>query len=221
MSTPADDPRRHPSRTAALLNATGGAGRRTFVDATGTAVPLPAAARKVVATDGWTAALLRSLGANLVGCCGDLDDEPGSRAAVVDGAPPPDHGGGESRNDAGRGGATRAEPSRVDPARGGASRDSTSRTGVTRVGEEHRPDPAAVAELRPDVIVVAAPGRTHALDAATLTALRRVAAVIAVDPERPAVTRADLTALLGATVVERPTPPRPRLERPGAGPDIW
>jgi ABC-type Fe3+-hydroxamate transport system substrate-binding protein len=70
-----EDPRRHPARTAALTGLVGGAGggRRAFVDATGTSVALPAAIRRVVATDDGVGALLLGLGAPVVGCAGTLD----------------------------------------------------------------------------------------------------------------------------------------------------
>ncbi|MDN5861408.1 MAG: hypothetical protein L0H84_22630 [Pseudonocardia sp.] len=48
-------------------------GGRTFVDATGTPVPLRGPIRTVVATDAAVGALLRQLGAEVVGCAGDLD----------------------------------------------------------------------------------------------------------------------------------------------------
>jgi ABC-type Fe3+-hydroxamate transport system substrate-binding protein len=75
-ATAADDPRRHPARTAALtglVGAGGGGGRRAFVDATGTPVALPAAIRRLVATDDDVGGMLLGLGAPVVGCAGTLD----------------------------------------------------------------------------------------------------------------------------------------------------
>jgi ABC-type Fe3+-hydroxamate transport system substrate-binding protein len=74
--TGGENPRRHPARTAALTNLVGvvGGGRRAFVDATDTAVALPAAIRRLVATGDDVGALLLGLGAPLVGCAGTLDD---------------------------------------------------------------------------------------------------------------------------------------------------
>ncbi|RZT88314.1 hypothetical protein EV383_5253 [Pseudonocardia sediminis] len=70
--------------------------------------------------------------------------------------------------------------------------------GVASVGEARSPDPAAVAKLRPSVIVTGAVGRTHDLaDPAVVTALRKVAPVVAVDLDSPASAAADLRALLG------------------------
>jgi ABC-type Fe3+-hydroxamate transport system substrate-binding protein len=73
--TAAENPRRHPARTAALTGLMGdvGGGRRAFVDATGTSVALPAAIRSFVATDDAVGALLLRLGAPMVGCAGTLD----------------------------------------------------------------------------------------------------------------------------------------------------
>lgn len=70
--------------------------------------------------------------------------------------------------------------------------------GVAAVGESRHPDPAAVSELRPSVIVTGAVGRAHDLaDPAVLAALRRIAPVVAVDLDRRASAAADLRALLG------------------------
>lgn len=55
---------------------TGGAamgGGRAFVDATGTPVPLRGPVRHVVATDPDVGALLREIGAPVVGCAGSLE----------------------------------------------------------------------------------------------------------------------------------------------------
>jgi ABC-type Fe3+-hydroxamate transport system substrate-binding protein len=141
----AEDPRRHPARTAVLTGIVGntGGGRRMFIDATGTAVPMPPAVRRLVATDGRVGRLLQRLGAEVVGCAGVLD-------------------------------------------------------GIEAVGESRAPDPAAVAALKPDVIVAGAVDRAHDLDAGLVEALRRIAPVIAVDTGRPAHALADLRALLGS-----------------------
>jgi ABC-type Fe3+-hydroxamate transport system substrate-binding protein len=56
------------------LVGSGGGGRRAFVDATGTPVALPAAVRRLVATDDEVGALLLGLGVPLIGCAGTLDD---------------------------------------------------------------------------------------------------------------------------------------------------
>lgn len=73
--TAADDPRSQPARTAALTRLIGntGGGRRSFVDATGTPVPLPPVIRRVVATDEVVGALLLDLGGPVVACAGTLD----------------------------------------------------------------------------------------------------------------------------------------------------
>ncbi len=74
--TAAEDPRHDRARHAVLggLVGSGGGGRRAFVDATGTPVALPAAIRRVVATDDGVGALLLGLGSPLVGCAGVLDE---------------------------------------------------------------------------------------------------------------------------------------------------
>jgi ABC-type Fe3+-hydroxamate transport system, periplasmic component len=74
--TAAENPQRHPARTGALIGLISdvGGGRRAFVDATGTPVALPAAIRRLVATDDDVGALLLGLGAPMVGCAGTLDD---------------------------------------------------------------------------------------------------------------------------------------------------
>ncbi|GAA3249002.1 hypothetical protein GCM10017691_59680 [Pseudonocardia petroleophila] len=74
--TGGEDPRQQPARTAALTGAisdAGGGGRRAFIDATGASVLLPSSIRRLVATDEFVAGLLRELGAELVGCAGNLD----------------------------------------------------------------------------------------------------------------------------------------------------
>lgn len=83
----AEDPRRQPARTVALTGLLGnaGGGRRTFVDATGTPVALPAALRRLVATAEDVGALLLGMGAPLVGCAGTLDGvEPVGAARAPD-----------------------------------------------------------------------------------------------------------------------------------------
>jgi ABC-type Fe3+-hydroxamate transport system substrate-binding protein len=144
---PTDDARRDAARTAALAVVTADrGGRRAFVDATGAAVPLPAAVRRVVAAHAAVGALLRELGAPLVGSAGTVP-------------------------------------------------------GVAAVGEP--PDPRAVADLRPDVVVSAASGGALDLPGPLVAALRRTAAVVAVDLSRPEAARADLRALFGATDADR------------------
>jgi ABC-type Fe3+-hydroxamate transport system substrate-binding protein len=96
---------------------------------------------------------------------------------------------------------------------------------VEPVGAPGAPDPAAVAALRPDVIVAGAVDRAYDLaDPRLAEALWRVAPVVAVDMRRPAAARADLRALIGSVVVERPAappvpdrPPTPPARRP----QIW
>lgn len=58
---------------------TGGAmgGGRSFVDATGTPVPLRGPIRTVVATDPEVGALLVEIGASVIGCAGRLGEVPG------------------------------------------------------------------------------------------------------------------------------------------------
>jgi ABC-type Fe3+-hydroxamate transport system substrate-binding protein len=151
----ADDPRRNPARTAALTGLVSNAGGRgrPFVDATGVSVALPPVIRRLVATDADVGALLREVGATIVGCAGMLDE--------------------------------------VEP-----------------VGAPRAPDPAAVAALRPDVIVAGAVGRAYDLSEPRLVeALWRVAPVVAVDTGRPAAAMADLRALIGPVVERRVAPP--------------
>ncbi len=70
--------------------------------------------------------------------------------------------------------------------------------GVDAVGDARAPDPAAVAALRPDVIVTGLTDGGHDLaDRAMLGRLRQIAPVIAVDLGRRAAMAADLRALLG------------------------
>jgi ABC-type Fe3+-hydroxamate transport system substrate-binding protein len=90
--TAAENPRHHPARTAALtgLISNAGGGRRAFVDATGTPVALPAAIRRVVATDDEVGALLLGLGAPMVGCAGTLDDIEADGIQAVGAARAPD-----------------------------------------------------------------------------------------------------------------------------------
>ncbi|WP_300012825.1 hypothetical protein [Pseudonocardia sp.] len=101
--------------------------------------------------------------------------------------------------------------------------------GVEQVGTSRGPDPAAVAALRPDLIVVGAVDRTPDLtDPALVAALRRIAPVVAVDVGRPPVARADLRALLGSgtTGGRAPDPaPEPVPDRPPGPPvtkpELW
>ena len=87
--------------------------------------------------------------------------------------------------------------------------------GVESVGPPRAPDPAAVAALRPDAIVVGAVNRVHDLvDARLVVALRRVALVIAVDLGRPEAATRDLRALLGTGADLRQAPPPPGAELP-------
>lgn len=51
----------------------GGGMLRIFVDAVGMSVPIPASARRLVATDDELGAFVLSLGGTLVGCAGALD----------------------------------------------------------------------------------------------------------------------------------------------------
>ena len=171
-----ENPRSQPARTAALTGviSDAGGGRRVFIDATGTPVALPAAVRRLVATDEYVGGLLRGLGAPLVGCAGALDD--------------------------------------VEP-----------------LGASRAPDPGAVAQARPDVIVAGAVDGAHDLtDVRLVEALRRTAPVVAVDVGRPAVALADLRALLGsggvAVGTRRPAPtpaPDPSVGPPVTRPQLW
>lgn len=71
----APDDSRRPSRPvlAGLVGSAGGGMRRIFVDAVGVSVPMPAAVRRLVATDDAVGALVLRLGGSLVGCAGELD----------------------------------------------------------------------------------------------------------------------------------------------------
>jgi ABC-type Fe3+-hydroxamate transport system substrate-binding protein len=134
--------------------------RRTFVDATGTSVPLLRAVRRLVATDEELAALLIGLGAVVVGCAGAVD-------------------------------------------------------GIEPVGPPRAPDPAAVAALRPDAIIVGATDRVPDLaDEQLVVALRRIAPVIAVDLARPAAAVRDMRALLGTGDDLRKSPSSPGEQLP-------
>ena len=55
------------------VTSTAGGMRRIFVDATGASVALPAAVRRLVATDDEVGAMLVGLGALVIGCAGALD----------------------------------------------------------------------------------------------------------------------------------------------------
>jgi ABC-type Fe3+-hydroxamate transport system substrate-binding protein len=147
------------SAVTGLVSEAGGM-RRTFVDATGTAVPLLRTVRRVVAADAAVAALLLEVGAAVVGCAGAVE-------------------------------------------------------GVPSVGPPRAPEPAAVAALRPDAIIVGAVDRVPDLvDARLVVALRRVALVIAVDLARPEAATRDLRALLGTGADLRQPPPPPGAEPP-------
>jgi ABC-type Fe3+-hydroxamate transport system substrate-binding protein len=159
---PPEDPRRKSGQTSAITGLISEAAgmRRTFVDATGTAVPLLRAVRRVVATDEAVAALLIEAGAVVVGCAGTVD-------------------------------------------------------GIEQVGPPRAPDPAAVAALRPDAIVVGASDRVPELaDVRLVAALRRIAPVVAVDLARPAAAVQDLRALLGRGTDTRQAPPPPGADLP-------
>lgn len=133
--------------------------RRTFVDATGTSVPLLRVVRRLVVTHVEVTALLLELGAVVVGCAGAVD-------------------------------------------------------GIEQVGTHRAPDPAAVAALRPDAIIVGAHDRVPDLvDARLVVALWRIAPVIAVDLARPAATVQEMRALLGTGADIRQAPP-PGAELP-------
>jgi len=97
--------------------------------------------------------------------------------------------------------------------------------GVEQVGAPRAPDPAAVAALRPDVIVVGAVDRAYDLtDPRLVGALCRVAPVVAVDMGRPAAAGADLKALIGPVVAERPAAPAVADRPPGPParrPQVW
>jgi ABC-type Fe3+-hydroxamate transport system substrate-binding protein len=159
-STAGPDPRRSEPRATLLKSLVGAGGlRRIFVDGSGLSVPMPAAVRRVVATDPAVGALLLEAGAQLVGCAGALD-------------------------------------------------------GVETVGPTRAPDRAAVAALRPDVIVVGlVDGVPDLAEEGLVTALVRVAPVVAVDPGARARTLPDLRALVGRAPAPRtpvqPPPPRP------------
>jgi hypothetical protein len=72
---------------------------------------------------------------------------------------------------------------------------------VAAVGEP--PDPQAVADLRPDIVVAASAGGALDLPGPLAAALRRTAVVVAVDLARPDAARADLRALFGTTDADR------------------
>jgi hypothetical protein len=97
--------------------------------------------------------------------------------------------------------------------------------GVEPVGASRAPDPAAVAVLRPDVIVAGAVDRAYDLaEPRLVAALWRVAPMIAVDTARPAAARADLRALIGPVAVERPAAPPVQDRPPGPParrPQVW
>lgn len=80
--------------------------------------------------------------------------------------------------------------------------------GVRSVGEPGRPDPAAVAACRPDVVVAGT-----GLDPRLAAALTRVAPVVTVDAADPAAA-ADLRALVGSVKGPPPLPPAPEVVIP-------
>ena len=87
--------------------------------------------------------------------------------------------------------------------------------GIDQVGPSRAPDPAAVAALRPDVIIAGAVDRVHDLvDGRLVGALSRIAPVIAVELARPAAAAADMRALLGGTRDMRHPSPNPGQEPP-------
>lgn len=184
---PPEDPRRHTARTSALTSLVGaGGGRRAFVDATGTPVPLRGRIEHVVATDdAGTGATLLGIGVRPVGMgatCGAGFD------AVL-----------------------------------GAAFDLD---GIAHLGPASRLDLAAIAELRPHVIVTSAEQGAHnPAIAPQVAALRRIAPVVAIDLTRPGAAAADLRALLGAVAVERraadPLPPPPPPGPPVTRPRLW
>jgi ABC-type Fe3+-hydroxamate transport system substrate-binding protein len=159
---PPEESLRKPGQTSAVTGLVSEAGgvRRTFVDATGTSVPLLRTVRRVVAAEDAVAALLLELGATVVGCAGTVE-------------------------------------------------------GIASVGPPRAPDPAAVAALRPDAIVVGTvDGVPDLADVRLLAALRRIAPVIAVDLSHPEAATRDLRALLGSGTDLRQAPPPPGAELP-------
>jgi ABC-type Fe3+-hydroxamate transport system substrate-binding protein len=87
--------------------------------------------------------------------------------------------------------------------------------GIEPVGPPRSPDPAAVAALRPDAIIVGAVDRGYDLaDLRLVATLRRTAPVIAVDLARPESAARDLRALLGNGADLRQAPPPPGAELP-------
>lgn len=186
-------------------------GRRAFVDATGTPVVPPPRVRRVVATDDAVGALLRDLGAPLVG--GTAPAAGGIGGGTGGGA----DGVGVGVDGVGSDGGVGAD---------GVGAVGVGVDGVAVVGAARAPDPRAVAGLRPDLIVTGAVAGAHDLvDRGLVERLRRVAPVVAVDTGRPAVAAADLRALLGPAVGgvaaatrpvadERVGAPLPRPPRP-------
>ena len=87
--------------------------------------------------------------------------------------------------------------------------------GIASVGPPRTPDPAAIAGLRPDAIIVGAVDRVPDLaDARLVATLRQTAPVIAVDLARPDAAVPDLRALLGSGADLRQAPPTPGAELP-------
>lgn len=113
-----------------------------------------------------------------------------------------------------------------------AGLDGAAPEGLADLGPAGRPDPAALAALRPDAIIVAVRERAYDLpDPGLLAVLRRVAPVVGMDPGRPRAAAADLRALIGSVSPDRPVPPRRRpsvpprgaraVEPPATRPDLW
>ena len=79
--------------------------------------------------------------------------------------------------------------------------------GIASVGPPRTPDPAAVAALRPDAIIVVAVDRVPDLaDARLVAALRQIAPLIAVNLAHPEAATRDLRALLGSGADLRQAP---------------
>ena len=87
--------------------------------------------------------------------------------------------------------------------------------GIASVGPPRTPDPAAIAALRPDAIIVGVVDRVPDLaDARLVAALRRIAPLIAVDLAHPDAATRDLRALLGSAADLRQAPPPAGAELP-------
>ena len=87
--------------------------------------------------------------------------------------------------------------------------------GIASVGPPRTPDPAAIAALRPDAIIVGVVDRVPDLaDARLVAALRRIAPLIAVNLAHPEAATRDLRALLGSGADLRQAPPPAGAELP-------